>query len=273
MSDHAPSPTPSAADSFLDRHHFLLRRLHSLSGIMPVGVFVIFHLFTNAQLAWPDRGQTFQHEVNFIHFMPLLLFMEVAIWVSIGFHAALGLVYTFSSNSAAQTLRRYHNREYLGNVRYMLQRATGLIALVFIFLHVATLRWHWSFGVFDTFYVATQDGYPLAAATTARALQNNLVLVIYVIGVLSVIYHWCNGLWTAAITWGLTLTPRAMQRWGYVCATLAAALTLFMFGAVVGARTYSLTDADRAAIQRATEQGGGHHGEIERRPKEVTRQE
>ena len=81
-------------------------------------------------------------------------------------------------------------------------------------------------------------------ATTALALQNNWLSVSYLIGMLSVIYHWSNGLWTAAITWGLTVSTNAQRRWGYVCAVMGIALTMFMSGILFGARTYTVTEAD-----------------------------
>ena len=36
----------------LDRNHFLLRRLHSLTGVVPIGVFLLFHPTTNASVVW-----------------------------------------------------------------------------------------------------------------------------------------------------------------------------------------------------------------------------
>jgi len=254
-SAHASGPAsgidPGPAANILQQHHFLFRRLHSLTGIVPVGLFVIMHLFTNFQLVTGD----FQHEVNFIHSLPALLFVEVGLWAGIGFHATLGLLYTFTGKPNT------HRYPHADNWRYTLQRITGIIALVFIFVHIATLRWHWTFGgLFTTFYVSTKDGYPLAAATTARALQSNWILAAYVIGVLSVVYHWCNGLWTAAITWGLTLSTTAMRRWGFICAALGIALTIFSTGALIGARSYTPQPQDAAMMQQADDEGGGHRG-------------
>jgi succinate dehydrogenase / fumarate reductase, cytochrome b subunit len=249
VSDHAAlSATPAG---FLERHHFLLRRLHSLSGIVPVGLFVIMHLFTNFQIL----AGNFQHEVEFIHSLPTLLILEISIWGGIGFHAALGLVYTFADNNkfGVSESSRY---KYTNSWRYTLQRVTGILALIFIFLHVATLRWRWNFGGwFTPFFVASPiDGRPLVAATTAAALQGStLVLILYIVGVASVIYHWCNGLWTAAITWGLTVSTQAMRRWGYVCAGLAAVLTVFSAGAIVGSLRYEITPQDRAGMGAAIE--------------------
>ena len=239
---------PAANAGLLDRHHFLLRRLHSLSGIVPVGLFVIFHLFTNMQMAF--GGETFQHEVNFIHSLPALLFLEIGLWAGIGFHAALGLVYTFTGKS---NVKHYG---YWANWRYTLQRITGILALVFIFLHIATLRWRWDlFGWYTPFIAETPDGVPMATPLTAHALQVHwAVAVLYLIGVMSVVFHWSNGLWTAAISWGVTLTPGAMKRWGYVCSVLFVALTLFFVGAFYGALSYDLqndtTPKQRVALQK-----------------------
>jgi succinate dehydrogenase / fumarate reductase cytochrome b subunit len=239
------------------RHHFLLRRLHSLTGIVPVGLFVIFHLFTNFQMVFPGA---FQHEVNFIHSMPALIFMEIAIWLSIGFHAALGIAYTVIG--ARPNARQY---PYWDNWRYTLQRVTGIVALVFIGLHVATLRWRWDlFGWFDPFYVAGlgPDGtqVPLAHASTALALQAGwLVGLLYFVGALAVVFHWANGLWTAAITWGLTISEQAQKRWSHVCGALFVALTIFFIGALWGAYTYQVTERERFAIEYAKATGQGAH--------------
>lgn len=253
MAQHSHASPTDPGSSFMKRHHFLLRRLHSLSGILPVGVFVIMHLFTNFQMLVGD----FQHEVDFIHSTPALLFIEITLWTSIAFHAGLGLVYTFTGRANVQRYR------HMDNWRYTLQRWTGFIALIFIFLHIATLRWRWSLGGwFTPFYVTGPDGQPLAHATTALALQHApWVIAIYVVGALSVVYHWSNGLWTAAITWGLTISEAAQRRWGYVCAALGIALTVFSLGAVGGALRYEVSDTERQAVQEMTDAAttSGHH--------------
>ncbi|MEM7627245.1 MAG: hypothetical protein AAF333_16740 [Planctomycetota bacterium] len=256
MTATASQPTVSAFSpaAQLSKHHFLLRRLHSLSGILPIGVFVMVHLFTNMQMIWGQDSTTgegaFQHEVNFIHSMPYLLFIEISLWGAIGFHAVLGLWYTFTGKGNVK------NYSYGSNIRYTLQRVTGIIALVFIFLHIATLRWRWDiFGWFTPFYGegyqasgAVEGGIPahladvpMSLPLTAYALQISwLVVALYVIGTLSAVYHWANGLWTAAITWGLTISTQSMRRWGYVCVGVFVALTVFFSVAIVAALTFDL---------------------------------
>ena len=253
MTTATTTPPPSAAGSPISRrisnYDFLLRRLHSLSGILPIGLFVIGHLFTNAQMAFPDKGETFQHEVDFIHSIPGLLIIEMTLWASIAFHAVVGVWITMTGRS--------NTSKYLygANIRYTLQRVTGIVAIVFIFLHVATLRWRWPvFDWFTPFYAHHQmntdavaelshdhTGVPMSMPLTAYALQISwLVVALYFVGVISSVFHWCNGLWTAAITWGLTISRASMRRWGYVCAGLFVALMVFFLAAMWGALSYDI---------------------------------
>ncbi|MCX5658824.1 MAG: hypothetical protein NTW19_03780 [Planctomycetota bacterium] len=234
----------------LQKHHFLLRRLHSLTGILPVGVFVCFHLFTNFQMVFG----TFQHEVEWIHSLPALLITEVfGLWLPIAFHAALGLAYTFGGLPNTRTYK------YGDNWRYTLQRTTGMLALIFIFFHIATLRWGWTFfGLIDTPFVVTgPHGSQLALASTAMAFQGestgHLVAVtsLYVIGVYSVVYHWANGLWTAAITWGLTVSVASQKRWGAVCLGLGLTLAVFSAGAIWKGVTYDVSPVEKDAVHAA----------------------
>jgi succinate dehydrogenase / fumarate reductase cytochrome b subunit len=221
----------------------VLRRLHSLSGIVPVGLFVIVHLATNFQMLVGD----YQHEVMFIHSMPALVAIEVFLWTSIAFHAGLGIVYTFSG--ARPNAMAYRHGD---NWRYTLQRVTGIIALVFIFFHIATLRWRWEFfGLFTPFYAEGPNGEPLATATAAAALQaSGWIVAGYLIGSLSVVYHWVNGLWTAALTWGLTISVRAQRTWGKLCLILGIVLTIFTIGGVIGGMGHTITDEQRQLIEQ-----------------------
>ncbi len=247
-----PDDATRAKPTFLDRHHFLLRRLHSLTGIVPIGAFLMFHLFTNMQMAF----DTFQHEVEWIHSLPALLFLEIfGLWLPIAFHAGLGIVYTVSGKS---NVRHYR---YWDNWRYTLQRVTGILALIFIFFHVATLRWGWPvLGEYTPFFahglpVDGGDGLvPLSTASTVIAIQAGVIVgLLYIIGVVSSVYHFANGLWTAAITWGLTITEQAQRRWGYVCIVLFLGLMAFAAIALVYAFTYTPTETEIASYEKTLE--------------------
>ena len=65
----------------------------------------------------------------------------------------------------------------------------------------------------------------------------------YLVCVLALVFHFANGLWTAAITWGLTLSVQAQRRWGFVCAAVGVALGAATVMAVIG---FSTLDIDQA---------------------------
>lgn len=253
----------SANQSFMQRHHFLLRRLHSLTGVMPIGVFLISHLTTNSSVVWgmlnaskyeglhPGAG-TFQHEVNFIHSIPFLLLIEIfGLWLPIAFHSILGVYYatTGKSNNAAY--------QYQANWRYSLQRISGYIGVLYIFYHVATLRWGWTFLVpggakWEAEYAASTMAAALQGSTEGLTGAGVIVSIFYMVGVSLLVFHLANGLWTAAITWGITLTQKSMRRWGYVCAVIGVALMGAAWSAVIGFMTLDY-DAARATEQAMLE--------------------
>lgn len=255
MSDHsAPEAAASPIGRFVDRHYHLLRRLHSLSGVAPIGLFLFPHLTTNSSIVWGKALNaekfthlgitaegagiaTFQHEVDFIHGLPALILIEVfGLWLPIAYHILLGIYF---ARSGRLNVDRYR---YQGNVRYALQRLTGYIGVLFIFLHVSSLRWGWTYwGLAPTFDADA------ATSSTALHLQSGstglLLAAFYLVAVLALVFHFANGLWTAAITWGLTITEGAQRRWGYVCAVVGVALAVAGISAIAG---FATVDVDYA---------------------------
>ena len=227
----------------IEKQHFLLRRLHSLSGIVPIGVFLVAHLVTNSSLAWgrfalrgegvkgPDDAgvleggaQYFQHEVAWINeSIPHLLLIEITLWSAIAFHSVLGFFY---ATSGKRNTERY---AYQDNWRYTLQRWSGYIGVAFIFYHVATLRWGWTWLVpggaqWSHHFSASTLAAALKGSTDAFTMGGLLVSLLYFAGITLLVFHFANGLWTAAITWGVTITTQAQRRWGYVCTAIGVGM-------------------------------------------------
>jgi succinate dehydrogenase / fumarate reductase cytochrome b subunit len=99
----------------------------------------------------------------------------------------------------------------MSNVRYVLQRATGIIAFFYILFHIIHLH-HLGSRLGGGKFEAEN-----AASSTATALQAAAwVIPVYVLGVLACVYHFCNGLWTWGITWGLWTTPVAQRRANWI---------------------------------------------------------
>jgi len=240
------------SDSFMRRHHYLLRRLHSLTGIVPIGVFLIFHLTTNSSIVWGLVNQhgeahggvaTFQHEVDFIHSLPFLWLMEVfGLWIPIAFHSILGIYYATTGKGNTGAYR------YQANWRYNLQRISGYVGVLFVFYHVATLRWKWTWLVpggikWDPEYASSTLAAALQGSTEGFTTLGLLVSAFYMLGVSLLVFHLANGLWTAAITWGLTISERAQRRWGYVCAAIGVALMGAAWASVIGFATLDYDEA------------------------------
>jgi succinate dehydrogenase / fumarate reductase cytochrome b subunit len=206
------------------RNYFLLKRIHSLSGIIPIGVFLTIHLTINATIL--HGGQAYQTAVDGLHLLGrvgLLTAVEVVfIFVPILFHAVLGVQiwWTGKMNVAAHP--------YGGNIRYTLQRITGLIAFAFIIYHLWHVHWLGAWfggGEFDPHH---------AAETTAQALAPWYLRCIYGVGVLAAVFHFANGVWTFLITWGITIGPRSQTWVGYVCAAFGIVLGVVGLGSLRG---------------------------------------
>jgi succinate dehydrogenase / fumarate reductase cytochrome b subunit len=224
--------------SFLERHQFLIYRLFSLAGLIPVGAFLAVHLLTNASILAGDDGRTFQSRVDLIHSLgPLLVPVEVVfIFLPMLFHAAVGFVII------ANGLPNVGSYPYVGNLRYTLQRVTGMIAFAFIVWHIVQLHWLGKpigGGHFDPHH---------AASTAGQALQPILVSIFYCIGVLSTVFHFANGLWTLGITWGLWTSPAAMRRANVVSVVVGLGLAAAGLGAIGGFRSLDVTKAKEAEV-------------------------
>jgi len=208
------SATGIASTSFFTRHEFTIRRLHSLTGIVPLGAYMVVHLTTNASLL--NNVETFQRAVYAIHALgrALPIVEWGLIFAPLLFHAIIGvwIAKTGHSNSG--------NYKFPSNRRYKWQRITGLIAFVYLMMHVLHLHgWvHFSPWVRlgEQFGFAQFRAYN-AASTLAVAMNSIFWQAFYLVGVWACVFHLANGLWTAGITWGLWISASAQQRALKVC--------------------------------------------------------
>lgn len=236
----------NAGGSFLGRHEFLIRRLHSLSGLIPVGAYMVIHLVTNASVL--DGTRSFQSRVDQIHSLGgALPFIEwTFIFLPILFHAVIGVAIIRSGSS---NVGRY---SYGANWRYTLQRITAWIAMFFIFAHVFHLH-GWIKPLAAEVGGARFDPHH-ATSTAASALQASVVIELgYAVGILACVYHLANGLWTMGITWGVWTSPAAQRRANWACAAFGLALAAVGLGALGGMARVNVDEA--AQIEKRLELG------------------
>ena len=215
MSRNANDSTQDGQRSGLERYHFVLRRLHSLTGIIPVGAFLVLHILTNFNFVF-EGPEGYNREVRFIHKIPYLPLVEwVFIFLPLAYHAGYGMFITFTGKSNVQHYR------YGGNLRYTMQRVTGILVLLFVIVHLAKFRF--AYLLPDSWNIP--DFNPGDAAyITSAGLDQLWVVIFYIVGVAATAFHFSNGIWTFLIVWGITLGPQSQRKSGYVCAFIGVGL-------------------------------------------------
>lgn len=171
--------------------YFLLRRLQSLFGVFPLAGFLCIHFTFNSFVF--SGGQSFNLLVQTTQGFPLTPFLEIGlIAVPLLVHVLLGFVIIYRGSV---NLFPY---PYYRNWIYIFQRVTGFVAVAFVLFHVWSTRLHSLFtGQHVTFAYMQQHFEPV------------WVRVFYMVGVISVAFHFANGLATALITWGITASKRS----------------------------------------------------------------
>ena len=75
------------------------------------------------------------------------------------------------------------------------------------------------------------------------------MVAVYLIGVLSCVYHLANGLWTMGITWGVWTSPQAQARASAVCGAFGVLLAVVSVAALFGMRAVGSGEALEHAKQ------------------------
>ncbi len=244
----------NSTPSFLQKNEFLIRRLHSLCGLVPVGAYMIVHLTVNSSIAiGPEAFQKFVHQIHLPG--PALVFIEWAfIFIPILFHGIFGVMII---RGAVPNTTAY---PYTANKRYSAQRISGMLAFFFILWHVFHMH-GWFHADWYLEMVRALPG-PLqgaqfdpynAASSAGLALQDKFVMALYVIGVLSCVFHLANGIWTMGITWGVWTSQKAQNRASVLCAFFGVGLAALGLSALFTMHSYGSGEKYEKAQQRENE--------------------
>ena len=202
---------------------FILRKLHQLSGIFPLGIFLLEHFYTNSK-ALTGKGD-FNAAVDDLQSIPYILFVEIGgIFIPLIYHAVYGLVITIEArpNNLAYPYPR--------NWFYLIQRITGVILFFFIFFHVLNFRFGMIPGL-NTISVA--DRPDLAFDIVAGEFRIWWIFAIYMVGITATVWHLANGIWLFLVDWGITIGERAQRLTGYACIAFGVLLLLVGINAAV----------------------------------------
>lgn len=177
-----------------DRAYTNLKRLQILTGVVPVGIFLLSHLATNARVV--GGPEAFDRAALAIHRTPYLAVIEIAaVAVPMALHVGLGLLLGVTPQAAGDT------RGYPSVRMLTLQRVTGFWLLVYVLFHVYGTR-------------LSPDRAPGGAdlfALMAEQLAHPGRFAFHAGGVLAAAFHFGNGLVALAGPWGLNAGPRARR--------------------------------------------------------------
>lgn len=180
-----------------------------INGVIPVGVFLTQHLIVNN---FATRGaEAFNKAAGFMELLPFRYALEIfIIFLPILYHAIYGLYIAFTAKNNAVSYG------YFRNWMFVFQRISGIVTLIFISWHVWETR------------IQAMLGKEVNYDMMADILNNPAMFAFYLVGVVSTIFHFANGLWTFCISWGITVSPRSQRISTYV--TLAIFLGLSYVG-------------------------------------------
>ena len=224
-------------------NEFLLRRLHSLSGIFPIGAFIAEHFLSNSLAV--NGANAYNENVKFLTSLPFVLGLEIVfIYIPILYHAGYGFFIWWRGET---NVRDY---PWVGNWMYTLQRWTGIIAIVYIVYHTWTMR-------FTGAHIMTHSD--LAFAKVWSELQNPWLAVFYVLGMLSASWHFAYGIWLFCAKWGITVGERARKRLGYVCVAIGLLLAVMAGGSLYAFVTTSEQDVPHLQEFRQMQQTAANY--------------
>jgi succinate dehydrogenase / fumarate reductase cytochrome b subunit len=187
------------------KNSYYSRKLHSLLGIVPLGAFLLEHMLTNYE-AFNSGKEGYIDMVLWINELPLVFFIELfGIWLPLLYHGVYGLYVAFQSRNNVP------NYGYFRNWMFFLQRLSGVVTIIFVSWHVFETRVQVALGKYE---------HAEVGALMHEILSNPGMFAFYVVGVIFASFHFCNGIWSFLVSWGITVGPRAQRVSTYVTMAL-----------------------------------------------------
>ncbi|MBU5674778.1 MULTISPECIES: succinate dehydrogenase cytochrome b558 subunit [Paenibacillus] len=181
---------------------FYSRKLHSLLGVIPLGFFLLEHMLTNFS-AVEGGSEGFKESVAFLNSLPMVLALEMfGIWLPLLYHGVYGMYIAFQ---AKPNNNRFRNER---NLRYLLQRISGVLVFAFVIWHVYETRVQVALG-----NVTHEE----LGGVMHGIVTHPVYFILYLIGVISAAFHFANGLWSFLVSWGITVGPRAQRVSSNIC--------------------------------------------------------
>ena len=173
----------------------------SLTGIFLIS-FLVVHVGVNACIWANDGGQMFNLASHFMGTTVVIRIVEVGLFAGLLLHIIQGLVLEIQNRSKrkigyAVTLGNRGSKWY--------SRSMGLLGTLLLFFLVIHLAHFWVPSRFTELPPVEYNGKEVANqyAEIIRVFQNPVVVVIYVLGCISLLYHLLHGFQSSFRTLGV----------------------------------------------------------------------
>jgi succinate dehydrogenase/fumarate reductase cytochrome b subunit (b558 family) len=192
------------------------RTLFTLSGVFPLGVFLLEHLAANSTAIAGEEA--FAATVRAVKKLPVLFAIEVIfIFAPLAFHAAYGLLLILRKEKLERAYSPLFSR---------VLRITGVVALAYVVFHLVEIRFR-AFGAGELLFVR------VAQLLSASILGIPWRALLYVIGVGAVVLHFATGLWGWLVARGTLASERARKRGAWALVAAGAVLYFAGFNVIV----------------------------------------
>lgn len=222
---------------FLNRESFVWHKLHSLTGIVPVGFYMIQHLTLNSfSLMGPGH---FDAVIKFFgELMPkhILWALEIGVLaIPILYHGIYGLFITQRAQSNV-FLPKYRHRE---NAMYTLQRYTGVALFLLLIAHVSSTTINSK--------IHGEEVIKYAAWHEMLTSHGYIVLILYMIGIVLASYHLSYGIWNFCIRWGIVVSEKSQLVLRKCSSVVFVAVTVLGWAALIGFVTPVFQPSDQGS--------------------------
>lgn len=191
---------------------FYLRRLHSLVGLLVLGIVIFEHVFTNSMALGGAPALNSALGMMELIPKPIFLMLEVCgIAIPLLFHAIYGIYIALQAKNNPQ------NYGYSRNWQFALQRWTAWFLIVFLIWHVGYLR------IYTKGITGTPMSYELLQS---YFVGHPIVAILYILGMFAAIFHFSNGITTFCMTWGIAKGPRVQKVINFLSMCLCVVLCL-----------------------------------------------
>jgi succinate dehydrogenase / fumarate reductase cytochrome b subunit len=209
------SSATSKARAAANNANFISDRLGSALAILPLGVWTTLHLWNNLAAfqgapAWQAAVTEYPHPMA-----------QGATWavilIPLVWHTVWGIA------RIGQTRPNYPRYGYFANLKYLLQRlsALGLLGFLGAHLWLAFIKPRFVEGQAEPFSDISHEMH-----------FHRPTLIVYVLGVLAIAYHFANGLHAALMSWGVASSKESLRRWQSLAWVIFFLMLIMGWGAV-----------------------------------------